>query len=244
MTTPFTVELDPTPGRRQGQEEFVLRSDGDESRIVLHDYAAVYAVPGLYEEVVQRQLRCASPATVAEALLEAAADAGVAPADVRAFDLGAGNGVVGEEMRDRGVTVVAGADGIPEARDAAHRDRPGLYRHYVVGERLDVDGIAAMVRDEGLTALVAAGAVGEGHVPVDSLGQLWDAFPPGSLLALTIKDGGPETGDHDVADVDAMLSRTAGTAHPTRTVVRRRFRHRVSMAGAELYYLVLAAVKE
>jgi len=27
-------------------------------------------------------------------------------------------------------------------------------------------------------------------------------------------------------------------------VVRRRFRHRVSMAGDELYYLVLVAVKD
>jgi predicted TPR repeat methyltransferase len=133
MTLPFTAELDPTPDRRQGQEEFVLHFGGRDRRIVLHDYAAVYSVPGLYEEVVQRQLQCASPATVAEALVEAAADAGVAAADVRAFDLGAGNGVVGEEMRARGVTVVAGADGIPEARHAAHRDRPGLYRHYLVG---------------------------------------------------------------------------------------------------------------
>lgn len=242
----WTVELDATPGRRQGQEEILLSRGGDTERIVLHDYARVYAVPGLYEEVVQRRLECASPATVAGALVEAAGaeqDPRRAAA-LRAFDLGAGNGVVGKELRDRGVTVVAGADGIPQARDAAHRDRPGLYAHYLVGERLDVAEVVRLVRDEGLTALVAAGAVGEGHVPVDALAELWAAFPPGSYLALTLKDGDPETGDHDVADVDAMLAATAGSEHPTRTVVRRRFRHRLSMAGAELHYLVLAAVKE
>ena len=244
MTTPWTVELDPTPGRRQGQEEFVLHADGEDRRLVLHDYAAVYSVPGLYEEVVQRRLECASPATVADALVEAASAAGDDPAAVRAFDLGAGNGVVGEELRARGITVVAGADDIPEARDAAHRDRPGLYAHYLVGERLDVTEVEGLVRSEGLTALVAAGAVGEGHVPVDALDELWAAFPPGSLLALTLKDGGPETGDHDVADVTAMLDRDATGEHPTRTVVRRRFRHRISMAGDELFYLVLAAVKD
>jgi hypothetical protein len=59
------------------------------------------------------------------------------------------------------------------------------------------------------------------------------------VLALTLKDGGPETGDHDVADVDTML---AGFDDTT-VVVRRRFRHRFSMAGAELTYLVLAAVR-
>ena len=239
MTAPFTVELDTTPGRRQGEERFVLHHDGESREVVLHDYATVYSVPGLYEEVVQGRLRCASPATVAEALVEAAATLGTAPGDLRAFDLGAGNGVVGEEMTARGVTVVVGADGIPEARDAAHRDRPGMYAHYLVGERLESAEVARLVRDERLTALVAAGAVGEGHVPVDSLAELWSTFPPGSVLALTLKDGGAETGDHDVTDVEAML---AGFDDTT-VVVRRRFRHRLSMAGTELYYLVIAAVK-
>ena len=238
----WTVELDTTPGRRQAQEEFVLRhADGGDERIVLHDYARVYAVPGLYEEVVQHRLQCASPATVADALVEAAEAEGRTAEGLRAFDLGAGNGVVGEELRARGVTVVAGADGVAEARDAAHRDRPGLYAHYLVGERLDVGEVTALVRDEGLTALVAAGAVGEGHVPVDALAQLWDAFPPGSFLALTLAGGDD---GQDASDVEQMIADTAGSEHASRTVVRRRFRHRVSMAGDELHYLVLVAVKE
>ena len=238
----WTVELDTTPGRRQAQEEFVLHHpDGSDERIALHDYARVYAVPGLYEEVVQHRLQCASPATVAGALVEAAEAEGRTADGLRAFDLGAGNGVVGEELRARGVTVVAGADGVAEARDAAHRDRPGLYAHYLVGERLDVDEVSALVRDEGLTALVAAGAVGEGHVPVDALAQLWDAFPPGSFLALTLAGGG---GGQDATDVEQMIAGTTGSEHASRTVVRRRFRHRVSMAGDELYYLVLVAVKD
>lgn len=236
----YTVELDPTPGRRQGEEQFLLHRDSGTERIVLHDYAAVYSVPGLYEEVVQRQLACASPTTVAAALVEAAEGEGVAPGTLRAFDLGAGNGVVGEELRNRAVVVVAGADDIVEARDAAHRDRPGLYAHYLVGELLDVGAVADLVRRDELTALVAAGAVGEGHVPVDDLGAVWGAFGRGSFLAITLKDGGPETGDHDVADVDAMVE----AAGDTRVVVRRRFRHRRSMAGADLYYLVLVARKD
>lgn len=233
----WTVELDPTPGRRQSQEEFLLHrsgADGDTERVVLHDYATVYAVPGLYEEVVQRRLECASPATVASALADAA---GERVTDLRAFDLGAGNGVVGEELTARGVTVVVGADGIPEARDAAHRDRPQLYRHYLVGERLDSGEVLRLVTDEGLNALVAAGAVGQGHVPVEVLGELWDAFGSGSYLALTISD---VDGHSDVADVEQMLAQRA----TTRTLIRHHFRHRVTMAGTELFYVVLVAVKE
>ena len=88
----WTVELDPTPGRRQGQEEILLHRGGATERIVLHDYARVYDVPGLYEEVVQRRLECASPATVAAALVEAAGAEGARAAALRAFDLGAGPG--------------------------------------------------------------------------------------------------------------------------------------------------------
>ena len=239
MTAPFTVELDSTPGRRQGEERFVLHLDGETREVVLHDYATVYSVPGLYEEVVQRRLQCASPATVADAVVEAGAAIGREPTDLRAFDLGAGNGVVGEELTARGVTVVVGADGIAEARDAAHRDRPGMYEHYLVGERLDGAEVARLVHEERLDALVAAGAVGEGHVPVDALAELWSAFPSGSVLGLTLKDGGEGSGDHDVPDVEGML---AGFDDTT-VVVRRRFRHRLSMAGDELYYVVLAATK-
>ncbi|MFC5065217.1 methyltransferase [Actinomycetospora atypica] len=237
MAAAFTVELDPTPGRRQGEEQFLLHRDGATERLVLHDYAAVYSVPGLYEEVVQNQLQCASPATVAEAAVEAATSLGLGPAQLRVFDLGAGNGVVGEELRARGATVVVGADGIPEARDAAHRDRPGLYDHYLVGERLDGAEVTRLVTEERLNALVAAGAVGEGHVPVDALDELWSTFPSGSVLALTLKDGNLD--DHDVSDVEAMVAARSDTT----TVVHRRFRHRLSMAGDELHYVVLAATK-
>lgn len=239
MTIPFTVELDTSPGRRQDEERFVLHQDGTTREIVLHDYATVYSVPGLYEEVVQHRLDCASPATVADALVEAGASIATPPGELRAFDLGAGNGVVGDELAARGVHVVVGADGIPEAREAAHRDRPGRYAHYLVGERLDGAAVADLVRGERLNALVAAGAVGAGHVPVDALAELWARFPRGSVLALTLADGGPETGDHDVADVESVL---AGLDDTT-VVVRRRFRHRLSMAGEELHYLVLAAVR-
>ena len=237
MASAFTVELDPTPGRRQGEEQFLLHRDGATESVVLHDYATVYSVPGLYEEVVQNQLRCASPATVADAAMEAATSLGLEPAQLRVFDLGAGNGVVGEELRARGATVVVGADGIDEARDAAHRDRPGLYDHYLVGERLDGAEVTRLVSEERLNALVAAGAVGEGHVPVDALDELWSTFPSGSVLALTLKDGNPD--DHDVSDVEAMVAARTDTT----VVVHRRFRHRLSMAGDELYYVVLAATK-
>ncbi|MEA2223351.1 MAG: hypothetical protein QOH83_1727, partial [Solirubrobacteraceae bacterium] len=98
------IELESSPSGDQTEEALVVtHADGTIERFRLHDYAQVYAIPGLYEEVVQRRLRCASPSKLAELLVGCAADAGVEPADLGVFDLGAGNGVMGEALRAQGV---------------------------------------------------------------------------------------------------------------------------------------------
>ena len=111
----------------------------DGRRLRLHDYPALFAVPGLYEAVVQEALRCRAPEVVA-ALLAGAADG----APLRVADLGAGNGVSGEALRAHGLDPVVALDLLPEARAAALRDRPGLYRDY-----LAADAAALGPADEG-----------------------------------------------------------------------------------------------
>ena len=48
------------------------------------------------------------------------------------LDFGAGNGMMGEELKKHGVSRLIGVDIIPEAYDAAVRDRHGLYDDYYV----------------------------------------------------------------------------------------------------------------
>ena len=74
----------------------VTFDDGRVERFTMHDYGRVYAVPGLYEEVVQRMLGCATPDVVARMVADAATG------DVRVVDLGAGNGVSGEALAAAG----------------------------------------------------------------------------------------------------------------------------------------------
>src|SRR4051812_14006116 len=162
----YEVGLDARPGRGQHEEVLTVRwADGREERMRLHEYDRVYAVPGLYEEVVQERLECASPRALADAVVAEGAAAGVAPGDLRAFDLGAGNGVVGEELAARGIHVVAGADNIDAARDAAERDRPGLYAEYLTDALDDWARTERLVAGERLNLLTAAGALGRGHIP-------------------------------------------------------------------------------
>ena len=77
------------------------------------------------------------PTVVSELLAEAVTEAGEDPAALPVLDLGAGNGMVGEALRDRGFEEIVGVDIIPEAGEAVERDRPGVYAEYHVCDMLD-----------------------------------------------------------------------------------------------------------
>jgi len=69
----YEVELETSPGRDQTEESLVVtHPDGGSERFRLHEYERVYAIAGLYEEVVQRRLQCASPSKLAELLVRCA----------------------------------------------------------------------------------------------------------------------------------------------------------------------------
>jgi trans-aconitate methyltransferase len=235
--TSLQVELDGTPGRGQDEESFVLtREDGTRERIVLHDYSKVYAVPGLYEEVVQHQLSCASPRMLAQTLADAVAETGAAMSDLRVLDVGAGNGVVGEELHSRGAQVVAGTDGVVAARDAARRDRPELYEVYAIA---GVDEVTPeqLVAEHGLNALTTAGAIGIGHIEVSDVARWWAAYPPGSWFAATCP---PDVADPAGEDLLGVLTAAAPT---TQAVRQETFDHRRRMSGETITYSVVVAHK-
>ncbi|HEV7806928.1 MAG TPA: class I SAM-dependent methyltransferase [Solirubrobacteraceae bacterium] len=200
----------------------------------------MYAIPGLYEEVVQRRLQCASPAKIAEVLLRVAALEGRPAHLLRVLDLGAGNGLVGEQLRARGVEVLVGTDNASAARDAAVRDRPGLYASYVVGDLDGLPELGTLVRELGINCVVCAGALGFEHIEAHSFSELWDLLPPGAMFALTVHEDLAQPGTSDIGDELAALGAGAGG---TEIVISERFRHRLSIAGAPIHYLAIGARK-
>ncbi len=235
------VELQTGPGDDQTQESLVVtHPDGRTERFRLHEYSRVYAVPGLYEEVVQRRLRCASPSRLAELLVTCAGEAGVEPGKLGVFDLGAGNGVVGEELRARGVTTLVASDNVAAARDAALRDRPGLYAEYLVGDTDDLPQVADLVREHGLNGLVAAGALGLGHVSADSFHRLWSAFAGEAWFAVSVHEDLVERGASDFGDYLGEFEQHGDWGE---IVLRERFRHRLTMSGEPIHYVAIVAHK-
>jgi hypothetical protein len=180
----YEVRFPPQPPRgAEGELIEVAFSDGRTERLRLHDYERVFAVPGLYEEVVQRRLGCRSPDRMAEGLAEAAARLGWDPGAVRILDAGAGNGVSGEAFAARGMRPVVGLDILPAARAAALRDRPGLYGSYLADDITALPAEAeAEIRAARPNVLACVGSVGAGHLPPEAVAAGLELLEPDALV--------------------------------------------------------------
>ncbi len=236
----YSVGLESVSGRNQAEEVLtVTYGDGRTENMRLHEYDRVYAIPGLYEEVVQRRLECASPERIAEAVMGQATEAGQSPSGLRVLDLGAGNGVVAEELRARGVGTVVGLDNVHEAGEAAERDRPGLYAEYLVGDLANHPRVPAVIDEHGLNCLVAVGALGMGHIAATSFDAAWRRFPASAWLGVTVPEGLVDPGSSDFGDY-LEAETTAGRLE---VLERERYRHRLLMDGSEVFYVAIVGRK-
>src|SRR3954451_13566832 len=150
----------------QDEEWCEVEYDGETRRLRFHDYSDIYSIPGLYERLIYQELGCQSPRVIASLLAGEVEKRGINPAELRVLDLGAGNGIVAEELSKIGVDHLVGIDIIEEAAEAAERDRPGLYDDYVVAD-LPEDSAEVRKRLDAhqLNAFPCVAALGFGDIP-------------------------------------------------------------------------------
>jgi SAM-dependent methyltransferase len=160
---------------------------GARRRIGFHDYGAMYSVPGLYERVFYEELGMDTVTEVVGLYGRALEQQRRDPRRERILDLGAGNGISGAAMRELGAGYVVGLDREPAAKQAAQRDRPGVYDDYEV---LDLSALqptdAERVRQHRITSLVAVAALGIGHIPPQVLQQAIELVEPGALVSFAV----------------------------------------------------------
>ncbi|MDH6218053.1 hypothetical protein [Streptomyces pseudovenezuelae] len=211
--------------------EYIALSEHE--TVHLHEYTRIYAVPGLYEHVVQERLQCRSPQVAAAGFLRAAASLGLDPGSMTVLDVGAGTGLVGELVRGGGVAQVIGVDSLPAARETSLRDRPGVYADYVIGDFLRPDALREALRPYALGGLVSAGAFGGTHATPQALDNALAVLPAGAPVAFTIDERWMDESDPD--GFGAAIGRL--TAGGRLTVLERtRFRHRVTTTGEPIFY--------
>lgn len=232
---------DPEEAVDQDQEWCEVGYNGTARRIRFHDYHELYDVPGLYEQVFYEELQCRSPQAVGGLLLEELQSAGEDPRSLRVLDVGAGNGMVGEELARHGAGMLVGVDIIEEAEKAARRDRPGLYEDYFVLDLTAMpDDARTQLEQKRFNCLTSVAALGFGDIPPRAFAEAWNLVSDGGWAAFTIKEdflgGDDDTGFSQL--IRMMLDQ--GTLD---LCGQRRYRHRLSMAGEPLHYVAMVARK-
>jgi hypothetical protein len=220
-------QTDPTIGQELIR---VTYDDGRSEELRLHDYARLYSVPGLYEQIVHDRLACRSPQRLASMLAGAVDALGWDRGQVRVVDLAAGNGVSGAALWEQGLTPVLGTDILPEARAAALRDRPGIYDDY-----LTLDLLALAPGDQHTISALRANAL----CCVAPVGTALQQLPPPAFAAATrlLSDDAlvvymhdPLFGDED--EVTGQLrSAELGPDTHAELLSRTRYLHRRTVTG-------------
>jgi SAM-dependent methyltransferase len=233
----------PARGRGYDQDEewFEVRLGDEWQRMRLHDYDAIYKVPGLYEALIYEALECKSPPRVVGLLKAVLEDWPATLPALRILDLGAGNGIVAECLKSAGARYIVGADILPEAREAAERDRPDVYADYIVGDITSLSGEPARrLREAELDCLVSVAALGFGDIPPQAFAAAFNVIGTPGWVAFTIKE--TFLSETDTSGFSKLIRRLIAKGS-LRVEAHRRYCHRRSIEGEKLFYVAIVARK-
>lgn len=225
----------------QDAEWCELVVNGKKQRLRFHDYGRLYEVPGLYEEVFYKKLKCCSPSAVVNLLQDLASDYGDDPEDFRVLDVGAGNGMVGDELNAVGVDSVVGIDLLREAKMAAQRDRPDVYDNYLVTDLTDMppQHEQKLQRVEP-NCLTTVAALGYGDIPPAAFLKALSFITTPGWLAFNIKEDFLQ--ERDTSGFSRLIRHLARERY-VQMQSYRRYRHRLSISGQPLFYVAMVAQK-
>ncbi len=235
----YRVKFPPADAHELAQDRvfFYLIEDGKAVKLRFHDYAEIYNRPGLYEQLFYDRLKCSSPKKVTELLQRALETVREPLTELRVLDLGAGNGMMAEELKNRGVARLVGADIIPEARAAAHRDRPEVYDDYYIE---DFTQLRPETKEElvewHFDCLTCVAALGFGDIPPRAFFNAMKQIRTDGWLAFNIKDSfldASEQGGFSRLIRELIFSEYLDVYH------LELYRHRLSMEGTQLFYYAL-----
>jgi len=136
---------------------------------------------------------------------------------------------------------MVGVDIIPEAMEAAERDRPGVYDDYYV---VDLTCLSAEEREDmaswSLDCLVSVAALGFGDIPVRAFVEGFNLLQTEGWVAFNVKETFLDNSDitgFSRTIRELIFSQYLDLHH------LERYRHRLSISGEPLYYFALAGRK-
>ncbi len=239
MTKPYRIQFPPEQEHALSQFDayFSVIEDGKPVKLRFHDYEEIFERPGLYEQLFYDRLKCTSPQKVTELLQRSLTSEWEGCSELRVIDLGAGNGMMAERLRGIGVCRIVGADIIPEARDAAFRDRPVVYDDYVVADFTD---LSVETKDElkewNFNCLTSVAALGFGDIPVKAFFEALKLVTTNGWVAFNIKETFLDRSDNTGF---SRFVRELIFSEYLDIYQLERYTHRYSMEGVPLKYYAL-----
>ncbi len=221
---------------------YLIENNGKKTKIKFHDYDKIYNIPGLYEQLFYDRLKCTSHVKVTDILKKAVDQSNEDFYGLRVLDLGAGNGLVGEELKKYGISRLVGVDIIPEAKEAMERDRPQYYDAYYITDFCSID---SKMHDEfeswSFDCLTTVAALGFGDIPPKAFMNAFNIISQEGWIGFNIKESFLDERDQSGFSRmirDLILSKYLDIYH------LERYRHRLSIDGEPLYYYAIAGKKK
>ena len=187
------------------------------------------------------RLKCCSPKKVAEILNSSLTQTLENFTELRVLDLGAGNGLMGAELKKYGVSRLVGIDIISEAKRATERDRPEIYDAY---ETIDFCNLDEVEKEDlyswSFNCLTTVAALGFSDIPPKAFMVAFNIINSEGWVAFNIKE--TFLNDSDSSGFSRMIrdlifSKYMDIYH------LERYRHRVSIEGEPLFYFAVAGRK-
>lgn len=225
----------------QDEEFLLLRMNGEERKVRFHDYDEIFSVPGLYEQLFADKLQCSSPEKISSLLVNEVKKENQNPAALEILDFGAGNGMVAEALVEKGAegNKIVGVDIIPEAREAALRDREEYYHDYHVMNCASLsDAQREKLNDYGFNAMVTVAALGFGDIPPQAFAEAFNTVENGGWVAFNIRDKFVE--DEESSFHNAMKHLLEDHID---LKVKEKYVHRLNINGDGLSYYAFVGKK-
>nr|WP_197526256.1 hypothetical protein [Botrimarina colliarenosi] len=148
---------------------------------------------------------------------------------------------MGDVLKHHGMARAVGADIIPEARDAAYRDRPHVYDEYYVSDFTDLDeSDHEHLAEWSFNCLTCVAALGFGDIPASAFLQAMQLIQSGGWVAFNIKETFLDKSDNSGF---SRLIRELIFSEFLDLHQLQRYRHRLAMDGSPLFYFALVAKK-
>lgn len=227
----------------QDEEYCILKGSNGagEERIRFHDYGRIYSIPGLYERLFYKKLKCTSPSTICSYLKEVIDKSDAELSNLRVLDLGAGNGMVGEELKRLGVETVCGIDIEENAKKAVERDRPDIYKKYFIEDITDMSvSMREELTSESFNCMTTVAALGFGDIPPKAFAEGFNLLSTPAWVAFNIKES--FLSDSDPSGFSVFIKRMVGE-EILDIHVQKRYQHRLSIEGDPLHYVALVGRK-